>query len=108
MPYSLVDDGFLRSYGFFNLYDTYKVRLLKIAKHTHDTFKTITTLPPNSAEIEILLEFVLTGSSVFAEIVVDLCTNIHLANPQDPYWPEFFAGSVARYVTDREWSDIVI
>lgn len=108
MPYSPVDDSFLRSHGFINLYPTYRTRLLKIAKDTHATFKAISALPPNAAEIEVLLEFVLTGASVFAQIVADLCRNTKLPNPQDPYWPEFFAGPVARYVTDKEWSDIVV
>src|SRR5271154_6681360 len=101
MPYTTSDDSFLRSHGFTNLFGAYRARLLKIAQDTHETFKKMSTLPPNSAEIEILLEFVLTGSSVFAEIIVDLCTIIHFPNPQDSYWPEFFAGPVARYVTDK-------
>jgi hypothetical protein len=108
MPYSYVDDTFLRTHGFLNLYVKYQARLLKFAKGTHETFQRISTLSPNPDEIEILLEFVLTGSGVFAEIVVDLCQNISFPNPKDPYWPEFFAGPVARYVTDREWQDIVI
>ena len=37
MPYSPVDDSFLRSHGFINLYPTYRMRLLKIAKDTHAT-----------------------------------------------------------------------
>jgi hypothetical protein len=108
MPYSFVDDTFLRTHGFVNMYGKYQARLLKLAKSTHETFKRISTLAPNPSEIEILLEFVLTGSGVFAEIVVDLCGNINFQNPKDPYWPEFFAGPVARYVTDREWQDVVI
>ena len=106
MPYSFTDDSFLRSYGFLNLYDQYKDRLLTLAKGCYRVLEQISHLRPNPDEIDLILEMVLTGSSVFAEIVVDLCTKIGLPNPKDPYWPEFFAGSVARCVTFREWPDI--
>jgi hypothetical protein len=54
----------------------------------------------------MLLELALTSSVVFADIVVDLCRIINFPNPRDRYWPEFFAGAVARYVTAYEWQDI--
>jgi hypothetical protein len=108
MPYSFIDDTFLRTHGFLNLYSNYRARLLKVAKGTHQTIKKMSNLAPNPSEIEIFLEFVLTGSGVFAEVIVDLCATINFPNPRDPYWTEFFAGPVARYVTDREWQDIVI
>lgn len=108
MPYSYIDESFLRTHGFLKLYDTYRVRLLRIAKGTHQIIEKISSLAPNPDEVELFLEFVLTGSSVFGEIVVDLCASIGFPNPKDPYWPEFFAGPVARYVTDREWQEIAI
>jgi len=108
VPYSYIDDSFLRTHGFLDRYNIYRDRLIIIAKGTYEAIKKISWLAPNSGEVEIFLEFVLTGSRVFAEVVADVCANIKFPNPRDPFWPEFFAGPVARYVTDREWHDIVI
>ena len=53
-------------------------------------------------------EYELPASTVFSDIVADLCAGMVFPTEQDQYWPIFVAGPVARYVVDREWLDILI
>jgi hypothetical protein len=108
MPYSFVDHQLLQTHGFLDLYDKYRDRLLTIASGTYERLKKRSGIPPPPDYCEVHIEIALVSSNVFANIIVDLCSRINFPNPRDPYWLDFFAGAVARYVTDREWPDIAI
>jgi hypothetical protein len=106
MPYSYVDHQFLQTHGFYDFYDKYRDRLVRIAGGTYARMKTRSGIGPFPIDCEVHIETALISSNVFANIIIDLCTKINFPNPRDPFWPEFFAGPVARYVTDREWQQI--
>lgn len=107
MPLTANDHVFLNSHGFLRLYHQYRDRLLDIARGTYQRMKKASGISPLPEDCEILLEVALIGSTVFADIVVDVCTFINFPNPKDAFWPDFFAGPVARYVTAYEWNAIV-
>ncbi len=106
MPWSTTDSIFLQTHGFFNVYDSYRDRLLVIAKEIYQRLKARSGISPDPFIFETFLEAALIRSGVFADIVADLCVKINFPGPRDPFWPDFFAGPIARFVTDREWPDI--
>jgi hypothetical protein len=108
MPLSAIDIGFLASHGFFRIYPQYRDRFLTIARGVYQRMKKGSGIAPLPDDCEILLETVLIASTVFADAVMDVCKSINFPNPKDPCWPDFFAGAVARYVTNYEWQDIAI
>ena len=106
MPFSASDHAFLQTHDFYKYYDAYRDRLLVIAKQNFNQLKILSQLAPSSVICELALEVALTGSTVFADIVIDHCQAISYPAPQDPYWCQYFAGPIARYVTSLEWTDI--
>jgi hypothetical protein len=107
MPLSAIDHVFLTSYGFVDAYPRYRGRLLALARGTYQRMKSRSGITPLPEDCEVVVEVALMGSVIFADIVIDVCRRINFPNPKDPYWPQFFAGPVARYVTAYEWQDIV-
>jgi hypothetical protein len=106
MPLSAVDHIFLDSHGFITTYPKYQPRLVTIARGIYQRLNSISGIAPLPDGFEFVLELVLPSSVVFADIVTDLCRTIGFPNPKDLYWPQYFAGPVARYVTAYEWQDI--
>jgi hypothetical protein len=107
MPFSAIDYATLSTHGFFNVYDNYRDRLVAHARDLYQRLERVTGIAPSISDCELLYEFQLPISGVFADIVADLTASIPFPKPQDAYWETFVAGPIARYVTDREWLDII-
>lgn len=105
------DYGFLQAHEFFGQYfdiaTGFQKRLIQLAKESFQDLKQVSNLDPEPIEVAVGLEIDLTGSVVFKDLVVALCKHINFPNPDDSYWPEFFAGPVARFLVDNEWDDII-
>jgi hypothetical protein len=78
MPLSATDSIFLQSHGFCNLYAKYRNRLLIIAKGIYQRMKNKSGISPDPLSCEWMLEFALINSTVFADIITDLCLQISL------------------------------
>src|SRR5271169_1781014 len=97
-----IDYQFLTSYGFFKFYPAYRDRLLTIARDSYRDLQKFTGICPQAWELWDFLETDLIISTIFADIVADLCVQIGMPGPRDSYWPDFFAPSVARVLIDSE------
>jgi hypothetical protein len=106
MPLSNVDYGFLQAHEFLRFYPNYRDRLLPIAKRIYQALSGPSSMNPSALECEIHMEVALLGSTVFADIVAELCATIKLPGPTDSFWRDYFAGPVARYVVEQEWHEI--
>ena len=102
------DFATLSAHGFFNFYGKYRDRLVAHAKSLYLSLKTKSQIPPSIADCELEFEFELHISPLFADIIADLCSAIAFPKPGDQYWDLFVAGPIARYVTDKEWLDIIV
>lgn len=105
------DYSFLQTHGFFGQYldpsSGYQRRLIELARESFQDLKQVSNIIPQESEFALILEVDLIGSFVFKDLVVELCTKINFPGPNDPYWPDFFAGPVARFLVDNEWDEIV-
>jgi hypothetical protein len=104
---SASDYSFLSNHGFFKHYSAYQKRLIDLAQQSYADLHQISRLSPQPYDLSLVLEVDLIVSVVFIDLVSDLCATIRFPNPRDPYWPDFFAGPVARWLVDNEWHYIV-
>jgi hypothetical protein len=108
MPFSAIDFATLSTHGFLKIYGNYRDRLIVLARNLYQQLKVTSNIPPSVTDCELFFEFELLMSTVYADIVADLCAGIVFPTEKDQYWQIFFNGPVARYVVDKEWLDIVI
>jgi hypothetical protein len=101
-----VDSGFLSSYGFFKHYDTYRDRLIAIARQTYRLLATLSGLVPERLDCAPHLELALLGDTTFADIIADICAAGGVPGSKDSFWVDFFAGPVARHLLSQEWPEI--
>jgi hypothetical protein len=108
MAVSLSDWSFLTSYGFFSHYQTFRERLLAIGRATYKFLRETSGIRPDRLDCEIDVEEALVHSTVFVDIMIDLSRNTNLPEHTDPYWVDYFAGPIARFVVDSEWQEISV
>jgi hypothetical protein len=101
------DYSFLSTHGFFKHYANYRNRLVDLAQQSYADLHQTSRLSPQPYDLSLVLEVDLVVSVVFIDLVSDLCATIRFPNPRDPFWPDFFAGPVARWLVDNEWHYIV-
>ena len=102
------DYGVLTRHKFFpQRYSVYQKRLIELAKQSYLNLTQLTNILPQQSDFAPILEMDLVGSVVFVDLVVDVCVAINFPNSADPYWPDFFAGPVARFMVDNDWDEIV-
>jgi hypothetical protein len=99
----------LQKYGFFSKYYDAKAghqkKLVQVARDSYAFLRSgKTNLLPD--ELEDLLEIDLSVSVDFKEFIVALC-NSSTPNTNDAFWENIFLPSVARFLVDNEWDDIV-
>ena len=92
------DYVFLTQYGFFQCYSgQHRSDLIAVAKLSYADMTAANGIPPDPLSLSFSLELDLKGALAFFAFVVDVCRAIKFQNPQDSFWPDWFAGPVSRY-----------
>jgi hypothetical protein len=107
------DYSFLASHDFFVHFNKpstgYRTRLIQLAKESFEDLKRVSKTSPLPFDVALALEYIdLPASNVFSDLIADLSAKVGLPNPNDPYWSDFFAGPIARFIVDNEWDEIII
>lgn len=108
MPFSAIDFSTLKTHGLLDLYDKYRDRLIIQARTLFQHLKQISAITPTITDCELELELEFRGSSLFHDIIADACVGLTFPKATDSYWEFFVAGSIARFVVDKEWPYISI